>query len=82
MSAGRAEFLVKSVLVEVDEHLRRASLNGDGRHDGSSGAIATCWHRRADELPDWVWNRLVNRTDFFGRYYRGERNGCQRILCV
>ena len=34
----------------------------------NSQSAAEAWHRRADELPRWTAERLVNRRDCFGYY--------------
>src|SRR5262249_41078247 len=33
-------------------------------------AESAYWHARADELATWAWERLVNRRDVWGGYYR------------
>jgi hypothetical protein len=31
---------------------------------------AAAWHGRANELAEWTWDRLVNRTDRIGKYFQ------------
>jgi hypothetical protein len=38
------------------------------------GSTADAWNARAGELAAWAWQRLVNRTDVWGGYYRARDN--------
>jgi hypothetical protein len=55
---------------------RPSTLDGESRMSGNREVAA--WRQNAERLAEWAWDRLVNRRDVWGGYYRAVGGATQQ----